>query len=147
MAKNTYTNSKDSICIFSYNSRGFSEDKQNICNLIMLNSNNHYPILCNQENFLLEGNRYKIKQCLPNARIFYKKAIKNSLEGRPMNGMFIAVANDITENVLNVSPNHWRVQAIALKANNNRILIINIFQLIQGLQTLTQQNCKQNFLP
>ena len=127
MAKNTYTNSKDSICIFSYNSRGFSEDKQNICNLLMLNSNNHYPILCNQENFLLEGNRYKIKQCLPNARIFYKKAIKNSLEGRPMNGMFIAVANDITENVLDVSPNHWRVQAIALKANNNRILIINTY--------------------
>ena len=93
----------------------------------MLNSNNHYPILCNQENFLLEGNRYKIKQCLPNARIFYEKAIKNSLEGRPMNGMFIAVANDITENVLDVSPNHWRVQAITLKANNNRILIINTY--------------------
>ena len=51
MAKNTYTNSKDSICIFSYNSQGFSEDKQNICNLLMLNSNNHYPILCNQENY------------------------------------------------------------------------------------------------
>ena len=44
-----------------------------------------------------------------------------------MNGMFIAVANDITENVLDVSPNHWRVQAITLKANNNRTLIINTY--------------------
>ena len=44
-----------------------------------------------------------------------------------MNGMFIAVANDITENVLDVSPNHWRVQTITLKANNNRILIINTY--------------------
>ena len=41
--------------------------------------------------------------------------------------MFIAVAKDITENVLDVSPNHWRVQAITLKANNNRILIINTY--------------------
>ena len=81
MAKNTYTNSEDSIRIFLYNSRGFSEDKQNICNLLMLNSNNHNPILCNQENFLLEGNRYKIKQCLPNARIFYKNLSKIHWKG------------------------------------------------------------------
>ena len=127
MAKNTYINTKDSICIFSYNSRGFSEDKQDTCKLLMLNSTNHYPILCNQENFLLQGNRLKIKQCLPNARIFYKKAIKDSLEGRPKNGMFIAVPDEIKEHATDVSPKHWRVQAIILKTYNNRILIINSY--------------------
>ena len=78
---------------------------------------------------------------------FLQKSYQKFIEGRPMNGMFIAVANDITENVLDVSPNHWMVHAIMLKANNNRILIINTYFLIQGLQTLTRQNCKQHFLP
>ena len=48
--------------------------------MLMLNSNNHFPILCNQEHFLLQGNRLKIKQCLPNARIFCKKAVEDFLE-------------------------------------------------------------------
>ena len=123
----TYINSKESICIFSYNFRGFSEDKQDICKMVMLNSNNHFPILCNQENLLLQGNRFKIKQCLPNAIIFCKKAVKDSLEGRPKNEMFIAVPHEIGGLVTDASPNHWRVQAIVLKAGINRTLIINSY--------------------
>ena len=109
------------------NSQRFSEDKQDICNLLMLNSANHCPVLCNQNFFLLQGNRLKIKQCLLNARIFYKKAIKDFLEGRPKNGMFIAVVKEIQEHASDVSPKHWRVPAIILKAYNNRILIINSY--------------------
>ena len=116
-----------SLCIFSYNSRGFNTDKQDICKTIMMNSATYFPILCNQENFLLHGNRYKIKQCIPNARIFFKKAVKNSIDGRPKNGMFIAVASEIKELVTDVSPSHWRVQAVIIKANNRKILIINSY--------------------
>ena len=42
-----------SICIYSFNSRGFSEEKQDLCKILMIESTNHIPILCNQENFLL----------------------------------------------------------------------------------------------
>ena len=79
----------------------------------MLNAEQHYPIPCNQENFLLQGNGYKIKQCLPNARIIFKKATKDNMGGgRPKNGMFIAVPDEIKELVTDISPNHWRIQAV-----------------------------------
>ena len=102
---------KDSICIFSYNSRGFTEDKQDICKSLMTDTDKYYPILCNQENFILKANNYKISQCLPHARIFFKKAIKDSLNGRPKNGMFIAVPFEIKDYVEDVSPTHPKVQS------------------------------------
>ena len=86
----------------------------------MTTSDNFYSILCNQENFLLKGNSYKIKQCLPNARIIFKPAEKDSLDGRPKNGMFISIPREITEYVDDVSPNHWRVQAILLRLQKTR---------------------------
>ena len=41
--------------------------------------------------------------------------------------MFIAVPDEIKELVVDVSPNHWRVQAITLQAPGNRLLIINSY--------------------
>ena len=49
------------------------------------------------------------------------------MDGRPKNGMFIAVPDEIIEFVADVSPNHWRVQAITLQAPSNRLLIINSY--------------------
>ena len=60
MAVNMYTKGK--ICIFSYNSRGFSIEKQDICKILMTQTKDYYPILCNQENLLLQGNRYLAKK-------------------------------------------------------------------------------------
>ena len=82
MATTTYNQGKDSICIYSYNSRRFSEDKQDVCKILFVDTEKYYPILCNQENFLLKGYNYKIKQCLPNARVIFKEAFKDSFEGR-----------------------------------------------------------------
>ena len=83
---------KNSLRIFSYNSRGFSDEKKDFCKTLMIHSENYVPILCNEENFLLQGNGYKIEQCLHNSRIFFKKVIEDELNnGRPKNGMFIAV--------------------------------------------------------
>ena len=96
MASHTYIQNKN-VCVFSYNSRGFSIDKQQLCKTLMLNSETYFPILCNQENFLLYGNRFKVKQCLPHARIIFKKAVKELNEGRPKNGMFIAIPGEIKE--------------------------------------------------
>lgn len=126
----TYNNNsitRNSICIFSYNTRGFSEDKQDVCRSLMIKTESYFPILCNQENFLLRNNKFKIKQCLPDAHIIFKTAVKDSLEGRPKNGMFIAIPEEIKEYVDNVSPSHWRVQAIVITTHNNKILLINSY--------------------
>jgi len=91
-----------------------------------MDSKEYYPIVCNQENFLLKGNSYKVSQCLPNARVIFKQAIKESLDGRPKNGMFVAIPIEIKELARDVSPHHWRVQAIVLSMARN-ILIINSY--------------------
>ena len=127
MATTTYNQGKDSICIYSYNSRGFTEDKQDVCKILFVDTEKYYPILCNQENFLLKGNNYKVTQCLPNARVIFKEAIKDSFDGRPKNGMFIAIPLEIKELALDVSPTHCRVQAIILSTPSNKVLIINSY--------------------
>ena len=87
-----------------------------------------YPVLCNQENFVLRGNGYQIKKCLPDAHVIIKEAVKSTHdEGRPRNGMFIAVPVELKEFVTDVSPNHWRVQAILLHTVDNIIMIINTY--------------------
>ena len=122
-----YTNKN--ICLYSYNSRGFSEDKQDLCKILMCMTGDNLPILCNQENFLLKNNGYKIRQCLPQSHVFFKHAVKDSIQGRPKNGMFIAVPNEIKENIQEVSPNNWRVQAIVVRILTSKILIINSYLL------------------
>ena len=87
---------------------------------------NHLPILCNWENFLLHGNRYKVQQCLPNSRIFFKTAEKDGLHnGRAKNGMFIAVPMEIKEFAKEVNTFNWRTQALGLRFPENKIMIIN----------------------
>ena len=50
------------------------------------------PIICNQENFLLRSNSYKIFQAVPGFHFFIKPAVKDVLDrGRPKNGMFIGI--------------------------------------------------------
>ena len=104
---------KRKICLFSYNTRGFSDEKQDVCKNLMIESKGYFPILCNQENFLLRANSYKVDKCLPDAKIYFKPAVKNSLNGgRAKNGMFIAIPKELKGSAKDVSPNHWRVQAI-----------------------------------
>ena len=105
MASNRYV--KKDLCIFSYNSRGFSEDKQEVCRRLMTETVKYFLILCNQENFLLKGNSYKVKQCLPDSKIVFKKAEKLMLEGRPRNGMFIAIPIGIAQHVVEILTNRW----------------------------------------
>ena len=119
--------SNKALCIFSYNSRGFSEDKQEVCRELMMGTEEYYPILCNQENFLLKSNCYKVKQCLPDTKIIFKKAEKEALEGRPKNGMFIAIPTGIAQHVTEVPTNHWRLQAVTISAPEHKILLVNSY--------------------
>ena len=123
MDNKTYTD----ICIFSYNSRGFGEDKQEIFKLLMLSDGKKLPIICAQEHFLLKNNAYKVKQALPNCHIFFKEAVMSNVIGRPKNGMFVAIPTEVKEHVVDVSPNHSRVQAVVLSTLKSKILIINTY--------------------
>ena len=74
----------------------------------------------------MKGNSYKVSQCLKDARVIFKEATKELLDGRPKNGMFIAVPSDLKAYVTDVSPHHSRVQAIVLSMKT-KILIINSY--------------------
>ena len=102
---------QQNVSIISFNSRGFGLDKQSICSKL-ISMKEKITILCNQENFLLKNNSYKIKQVLPNYQIIFKPATKDKLDGRPKNEMFIEVPDIIRGNVLDVSPKNWRIHKI-----------------------------------
>ncbi len=123
-----FEDGKSSICFFSFNSRGFSEDKQDLCKILMIESVKYIPVLCNQENFLLYGNRRRVEQCLVNSKVYFKKAVKDSLHrGRAKNGMFIAIPKLYADLTKDVSPDHWRVQAITINTPNCKMLVINSY--------------------
>ena len=56
---------KSKLCIFSYNSTGFGICKQNMIQTLMTIAGNKIPIICNQENFVLNGNGYFFKKAFP----------------------------------------------------------------------------------
>ena len=89
---------------------------------------NNLPILCNQENFVLLDNSYKLRQAFPGFQILINPAVKKQLNtGRPSNGMFIAYPNSIKNNVEDVSPGFWRVQAARISFKTSKLLIINSY--------------------
>ena len=102
----------------SYNSRGFSTMTASFIRYLVSKSvvGNKIPILCNQENFILRDNSYKLVQALPGFHLVINPAVKITQDtGRPKNGMFIAFPNSIKSNISDVSPGFWRVQAIKIK--------------------------------
>ena len=120
----------DKVCILSYNSRGFSDMKTDFIRLLLSDTvtGDKVQILCNQENFILRENSYKIKQALPNFQVVVNPAIKKDLsQGRPSNGMFIAFPDNIKNQVTDVSPGHWRLQAVKIKLLTSSLLLINSY--------------------
>ncbi len=59
--------------------------------------------------------------------MFFKKAEIDDSLGRPRNGMFIAIPVELRSSVKDVSPSHWRIQAIIVKTEKSSILIINSY--------------------
>ena len=116
--------------MISYNTRGFSKNKEDVCNYLLKShfSHNKLTLLCNQEHFLLKANCYKIKKALPGFFMLIKPAVKNAHDkGRPKGGLFIAVPDILKNEVNDVSPAFWRTQAITLKIGSSRILLINTY--------------------
>ena len=118
------------VCFMSYNSRGFSESQRNVVNMLSSRSivGDKIPIICNQENFILKGNSYKILQALPNSHVIIKPAVKGDMNtGRPKGGLFIAVPDNIKSLVNDVSPDHWRLQAVTISSPSSTTLLINSY--------------------
>ena len=63
---------------------------------------------------------------MPDFHIIFKPAIKDHLEGRPKNGMFIALPSNLKGNVEDISPNNSRIQAILLETESKNIMIVNV---------------------
>jgi hypothetical protein len=59
--------------------------------------------------------------------VFIKPAKKDKLEGRPVNGMFIALPKDLKNKAKDVTPTNNRVQAIKLDTDDGDILLINTY--------------------
>ena len=118
------------LFVMSYNSRGFGVQKQMMCKFLTSESvvRDKIPILCNQENFMLKSNSYKICQTLQGFHVFVKPAVKNSHDrGRPKGGLFIAVPDQMKNKIIDVSPNFWRLQAVIIKNSGSNVLLINSY--------------------
>ena len=127
---NTNTVSDNQMCLISWNSRGSRQQKMQYLSHLVSTQNvgTKIPIICNQESFILKANSYKIMQALPGFHCFINPAIKEFQDrGRPMNGMFIAVLYSITSFIEDVSPNHWRVQAVLISSADSKTLLINFY--------------------
>ena len=94
---------------------------------LALTAGDSLPVICNQENFLLKANEYVIKQTLSNYHIFFNPATKESLDGRPKNGMFVAVPTDVKELVKDVSPPSKRLQSLMFNFKTCKILLLNMY--------------------
>ena len=92
--------------------RGFVSTKQDVLKTLVSISGDRLSIICNQENFLLKANEYIADNCLPDHHVFFNPALKKGLNGRPKNGMFIAVPKCLKKYVEDGSPNSSRIQTV-----------------------------------
>ena len=120
-------NMYNKLCIFSYNSRGFSKSKQDFLQALTIIASDSLPVICNQENFLLKANEYFSRNSLPDYHIIFNPATKEDLGGRPKNGMFVAVPDSVKEKVKDVSPPSNRMQSLLFKFDTCKILLINTY--------------------
>ena len=107
------------VCLISWNSRGSSNQKLHFTNQLVSPQvvGDKIPIICNQENFILKANIYRLKRAIPGFQFYINPAVKNVQDvGRPMNGMFICVPDIIKNSVQDVSPGHWRIQAVIISS-------------------------------
>ena len=118
------------VCFFSYNSRGFGDIEQDFMRFLLSDTAtaNCIPILCNQENFILRDNSYKLRKAFHGYKILINPAIKKQLStGRPSNGIFIAFPDSIKNNIIDVSPGFWLVQAVKITFKFSHLLLINSY--------------------
>ena len=153
------------LCIMSYNSRGFGVLKQNFCRYLSSKEvvGNKIPILCNQGHFILRGNSYKLKQAFPDSFLLINPAEKSThCKGRARGGLVISVPEYFKNNIQDVSPGYWRLQAALIQAGGSTILLINTYfpvderaanideteldELFQNIRNMIENNSFTSFI-
>ena len=115
-----------SFCIISYNSRGFNECKRDfVKNLTLISGCSTF--IFNQENFLLKSNVYLAKNALPDHHVIAKPAKMDGLDGRPKNGMFIAIPRTFKEASKKLSVCSDRLQCVTVDVKSCKLLLINAY--------------------
>ena len=105
-------------------------------------------IICKQEKFLLKANGYIAERCLLDCHVFFNPALKKGLNGRPKNGIFIAVPKCLKESVEDVSTKSSRIQSLLIEILSDKIMLINRYfptdpwydELNEGELLLTPSN-------
>ena len=112
--------------IISYNSRGFNVCKRDFMNNLTSMSGCS-TFIFNQENFLLKSNVYMARNALPNHYLIVKPAKKDGLDGRPKNGMFIAIPTPLKAATKEVSVSSERLQCVVIKMKSCKLLLVNAY--------------------
>ena len=131
-------NKINNITILSYNSTGFSVDKQIFINILLSVLKNNTPILCGQEHFIQSGNKktkhllQKVITAFPGFKCFASPAINANSEvigGRAKGGLWICWPQDLDTYVKRIKTTHWRVQAVIFDFEYIKICLINVYHL------------------
>ena len=132
------------FCVISFKSRGFNSVTRDFINKLSSKEiiGNKEAIICNQENFLLRANAYKINQTLPGYYTMFKPAEKSSLcRGRAKGGLFMALSDAISSQVKDISPSHWRLQTALLRSGARTMMLINAYFPVDS--RLNDAGCKE----
>ena len=125
--------SDSQLCVISYNSTGFGQDKIDYIKTLLLFSD----IFCLQEHFLLSSsdrkhsNTSKIRRAFgDNYDMFLVPAVKNNeniTRGRGKGGLCTMWKKGLTKYVSKVVSNNFRLQATKFQFPSSNILIINSY--------------------
>ena len=118
------------ICLYSYNSRGSSEEKLNYIQEIINLCGNNLPVCLVQEHFLLRSNIYKLSKFFKSSAVLAKPAFKNfenQNTGRPMGGLAVIIPKHLRKCTKVINCDSWRLQPVLFNCGGKQILIINSY--------------------
>ena len=111
------------ICLYSYNSRGSNSEKLDFINDVLDIPTNHLTIFCLQEHFLLRNNLYKLSQKFSKYSVLARPAYKNFQvqdKGRPMGGLAMIIPKNIRKHTTILTSLSWRIQPVVIKVGNKK---------------------------
>ena len=91
------------LCIYSYNSRGSSQDKLSFIQSLINLSGSKIPIFCIQEHFLLRGSLRKLSSSFKESSVIAKPAYKDfsiQTKGRAKGGLATIVPKSMRKNII-----------------------------------------------
>ena len=123
-------NTTDKLCIYSYNSRGSSQEKLFYVQNLMDLTGSKTPIFCIQEHFLMRSSLRKLSSFFSGSSVIAKPAFKDTNvqnRGRPKGGLAIIVPKLFRKNIKIIHVESWRIQPILITVKNVKYLVVNVY--------------------